>query len=515
MLRAFPPSDLRSYTSTLKPRSTSSCAAASPAIPPPSTATRLRAPPGLATRVLREPARASSASTPPSVAAAATVPASCRRRRREIPPLISPAEITGELPSPRRFGPPLARPLRACGRNCDSRLVSVRPVHFAVLLGVLAACLTSVGSAAASPQFGRPQSVAKAEFISRPVAAAGPGGALTFAFVPELHDGMVRGPWKPGSPLLDPPFRGRDIVTRLRIASSPRGVIALAWVESHFPGPLNRHRIRVAVKAPGHGFSQARTVAVVSDVSDPAIQVVVADDRSVAVAWTNTPDTLATRSQLAVRWPGHAFTKPLRLSRPGREALSAGPQLAVSRGGHVLAAWVDSELFSIPGALRVARVADGRLSPVTKVSTGSDEVGEAFRLAANSEGKVALAWTIRLRSERRIANLAIGTTRSGLGGLRYLSRGRGGRGPVPAVGPRGEVAVVWFESAPRGQRKLVAANWVGGDRFTRAQELAVGSIVLPRLVVDASGRPSVLWLERGHHSVVRAVAGPRRGDFGP
>jgi hypothetical protein len=394
-------------------------------------------------------------------------------------------------------------------------LVSVRPVHFAVLLGVLAACATSVGSAAASPQFGRPQSVAKAEFISRPVAAAGPGGALTFAFVPELHDGMVRGTWKPGSPLLDPPFRGRDIVTRLRIASSPRGVIALAWVESHFPGPLNRHRIRVAVKAPGHGFSQARTVAVVSDVSDPAIQVVVADDRSVAVAWTNTPDTLATRSQLAVRWPGHAFTKPLRLSRPGREALSAGPQLAVSRGGHVLAAWVDSELFSIPGALRVARVADGRLSPVTKVSTGSDEVGEAFRLAANSEGKVALAWTIRLRSERRIANLAIGTTRSGLGGLRYLSRGRGGRGPVPAVGPRGEVAVVWFESAPRGQRKLVAANWVGGDRFTRAQELAVGSIVLPRLVVDASGRPSVLWLERGHHSVVRAVAGPRRGDFGP
>src|SRR5687768_3482005 len=44
MLRALPPSALRSYTSTRKPRSTSSCATARPAIPPPRTATRLPRP---------------------------------------------------------------------------------------------------------------------------------------------------------------------------------------------------------------------------------------------------------------------------------------------------------------------------------------------------------------------------------------------------------------------------------------------------------------------------------------
>ncbi len=41
MLRALPPSAFFSYTVTLKPRSASSCAAVSPATPPPSTATLL------------------------------------------------------------------------------------------------------------------------------------------------------------------------------------------------------------------------------------------------------------------------------------------------------------------------------------------------------------------------------------------------------------------------------------------------------------------------------------------
>lgn len=81
MLRALPPSALRSYTVTRNPRSASSCAAVRPATPPPSTAT------DCAARTAVRPAAAAGAAA--AVVASAAVPptaaAPAMKVRRELP----------------------------------------------------------------------------------------------------------------------------------------------------------------------------------------------------------------------------------------------------------------------------------------------------------------------------------------------------------------------------------------------------------------------------------------------
>lgn len=84
MLRALPPSALRSYTVTRKPRSASSCAAVRPATPPPSTATDCAA--RFPSAVVCPAAAAGAAvAAVPSAAVPPTAAAPAMKVRRELP----------------------------------------------------------------------------------------------------------------------------------------------------------------------------------------------------------------------------------------------------------------------------------------------------------------------------------------------------------------------------------------------------------------------------------------------
>ena len=165
--------------------------------------------------------------------------------------------------------------------------------------------------------------------------------------------------------------------------------------------------------------------------------------------------------------------------------------VAVGGDGAATVAW------SSNGATQVAtRPADGRFSPVTRISTAAQPVG-ALALAAHG-GRVALAWSER-DVPSTVARMQVAQGRLGapLGAPHVFAavRGRIGEAQV-ALGARGAAAVVWQLSCGTSGRVLLAAQrsraaGFGPQRVVSGRDLHVQA---PAVALGRGGRPMVAWV---------------------
>ncbi len=293
----------------------------------------------------------------------------------------------------------------------------------------------------------------------------------------------------------------------LRVAASPSGVAAVAWVQKDLGSAIDpdQFSVLVSVRAAGGGFSAPTMVST----SPPSTETEAASPRlaidaggAVTVVWTY-DDGTDSLIEGATMIPGSGFSVPLPLSEPGGDAGS--PAIAAAANGSLVAAWTRSN-----GSENVVEAATGSAgggfsSPSPLSAPGEDAGSPATAMSAAGEARVA--W-IRSNGSDYLVESATGFAAASFSApVKLSSLGISAFDPALAVEPGGGAAVVWKRS--NGGSELVeGAVAAPAGNFSAPTPLSAPGqdAISPAVAMDAAGDATAVWLRsNGSNAIVQAA----------
>jgi hypothetical protein len=294
----------------------------------------------------------------------------------------------------------------------------------------------------------------------------------------------------------------------LRLAVSPAGAIAIAWLQKD-PSSLidpNQFSVVASVRPAGGGFSAPHVVSpspLVAGNNSSEPQLAIDEVGGVTAIW-HYFDGTGSVIQTARRVAGGEFETPQTLTADADEAFS--PDVAVAPDGDTVAVW--SQLDGLDRRIaESSRPAGGAFGAPLELSEAG---GKAFspQVAIAPGGDVTVAWE-RVNSEGfSVIQASTGTFAGGLGAPVDLSAtGANAFDPSLAINSGGAATVVW--------KRFDGSNFVAqgsvrpaGGGFSPAVDLSAGGedAVLPLVAMDAAGDGTAAWSRSdGANRIVQAA----------
>ncbi|MDP2712724.1 MAG: hypothetical protein Q8O56_16050 [Solirubrobacteraceae bacterium] len=394
----------------------------------------------------------------------------------EPTPLVAPALVAVRPPGQQGFGP---------SRRIDD--LAARPVRYAKTRAALLRVRQSGGSQGA------------------PVADVG------------VSYGRTSGDLGDTRPIAaDVPLEASGLPV---IAASPRGDVAVAWIERD----ADRRQLRVALRPAGGSFGAPVTLRGSGVSTAPALSFGPQGD--LLLAYQHAPaDGGSRRVEVRVHRAGGDYGGVIDVG-PASGVTDAAP--AVGHDGRLYVAWGTQdggEEANEP--YRVFARSAPRGGQFAELQ-GLDDGGAAWRspgrlvLAARGDGGAQLAWTSVQppQAPGAVASFPVRTARAGADGrfaapVELAADGAVGDLAVSATDPLGAATLAWstapsLSGADPATARVVAARLPAEGAPTIEDVSEVGHVGGPRLALDAAAAPSATWISSPPDGDGRARYGSR------
>jgi hypothetical protein len=283
----------------------------------------------------------------------------------------------------------------------------------------------------------------RADFAASAVARSGAAVVVWFRHGANRRWRLEAAIRDPGRGAFGPPhpvsrFVRRACCTTVSVAIGDRGDAVAAWTSTSRPG------VWAALRSPGRGFRRPQRLA--RDASDVP-RAVVGAGGTAALIYSVQHVPLRAGDGLALHRaaPGRAFGAAAHVNPGG--GVTVG-DAAVTPAGKVMVAWTDR----VHGARVHVSEAGPRQAPVETGALGTRVAPEAVAVAADDDGRAAVAWSELVSTEPTYREQAMAATRrAGTGAFgAVVALGRAWRvttpGPARLV-PGGGALVVWRGAA--------------------------------------------------------------------
>lgn len=326
------------------------------------------------------------------------------------------------------------------------------------------------------------------------------------------------------------------------LAIAPDGEAILVWEGGKPNG------IQVSTRPPGGSWSQPIALAKAREAGGPHVAV---SARKAVVVWSDNVHTRSGETSVvmaATRMRGKAWGKPRRLSASKRfreEPEGWEPQVAISRGGKVVAIWEGrDEAHSTTSFIGSATQTAAGTKWSAPVGIRGSYDGEAPQLDMSAGGEAAAIWTATYdeesavevasrppsgpwRASERLGShgapqLAITSGGEAIAAwseedeesgsqLRVATRKPGGRWKVRPLGPKGEASslsitaepgggarLIWVRGGLAGASEVVTSTRTPGGGWTEpasfaAEGLALPEKAVPEIAVSTAGESIAAW----------------------
>jgi hypothetical protein len=284
------------------------------------------------------------------------------------------------------------------------------------------------------------------------------------------------------------------------VARSPRGEIALAWIEALRGG--EQRRLQLAVKPRGGRFGRPVTLAVVGPAEHPGVgNVVAAYDRreGLVIAYPVVRSSRKRQVHALIGRPGH-FRRQVLGRHLGITELVA----ATSANGRIVVAWDTQdggEEANGPAQVRAAsRDATGRLFHKTQLLDAGDWSSRTpgrLSAAVGEDGSALLSWSQVHRGVYPV--VASTSTRRGRFRVPVTLDANGAAGDA-VIAPDGRMLVVWSRILRGNEQEpdqiFASISSVAG--FGAPEAVSADAIATrPAAAFDpASAKFAVVWSER-------------------